>query len=822
MSLISTKTPIFDDIPSIEFFNGRLLTGEDMTTEQAWNAARRKLLGQALGSGVAFGLNVAVSIKPEHKNLPVVTVEPGLALNANGETLSLTERSDVSLVQIAEIDAPPVEFGACQPTQYGAYVKSDGVYLLTLCPATGTQGRAAVSGLANQEARCNRKYRREGVQFRLHQLKLSNAELADRNKLRNLVAYKCFSPEVWQSFVANPFSTTESKPKLLDGLLVPKLDDAEVPLATLFWTTDGGIEYVDVWSVRRRPVIPPSNPGWQNYLESWVVPESEARLQQVQQQLSDLADGLTTPGSALAITYFRYLPAVGMVPVTGSGSLRGFRPNVFFGAVVRETPKTIDLADAVGLIARAGALLPIDLPNVARLYLYWVKDNLDAVDTGRARQRYLLYSTEPVYPIDESVRKCLLDAASAYAGLLAQGKFVPADGVSTIRSIVQYTGLLERIVNVVSGGTSMLYRATDNQIITVYQALYSAQADFVAFLSSSALGSGNVDRRQEFVSFILKPLNEDQGAGSLSLKSAIAQSNVKAAVIAQNRVTSVVLGHSGEITVGNLDVVYLGDDRGTTLVIADPEASHFTFRVFNKTNRRLDVDLMAAFSHPREDWNSSVSIVGESQILGLTPFNPQNPTDPKAFRDVAVSVTTPGTAVVDQTGVLVFRAEVPAPVSIFDTGFVQLKVGLASTPSEPNWVRFEGVPVVMAGNPNVAQINERVSLAFAYQFHSDTENRRNFKIKVESQVSADITSLFDIDFSAPPGNPVPVLDQSASTSLIRVSNSLELESDKPGIFQVDVWPLTGANAKALSYQVKLESVDGTIHKVSSIVSIIAV
>lgn len=38
MSVISTKTPIYDDIPSIQFFNGRLLSGEDMSTEQAWNA----------------------------------------------------------------------------------------------------------------------------------------------------------------------------------------------------------------------------------------------------------------------------------------------------------------------------------------------------------------------------------------------------------------------------------------------------------------------------------------------------------------------------------------------------------------------------------------------------------------------------------------------------------------------------------------------------------------------------------------------------------------------------------------------------------------
>lgn len=819
MSLVSTKTPIFDDVPSIEFFNGRLLSGEDMTTEQAWNAARRKLLGQALGSGVALGLEVRISEKSEHAGKPIVSVDPGLALNAGGEVLSLAEPTDVSLAKVDESEAVPAEFSSCLPTQYSAYVKSDGVYLLTLCPAAGTQGRAPVSGLANQEARCNRKYRREGVQFRLHQLKLTEAELADRNRLRNVVAYKCFDPDAWQTFVTDPFAAPAARPKLLDGLLVPKLEDSEVPLATVFWTTDGGIEHVDLWSVRRRPAIPPADPVWFGHLEPWAAGESGARLQQLHAQLFELAAQTTDPAAATATTYLRYVPAAGVVPVTGSGAPHGFRPNVFFGSLVREAPRTIGLADAVGLVASASAQLPIDLQSVARLYLYWVSENLEAVDAGHASRRYMLYSTEPAYPIDESVRKCLLDAASAYAGLLAQGKFVPADGVAPVRTIVQLGGLVERIVQAASGGTSMLYRASDLQIIAAFQVLYGAQADFVAFLASPALGTGNVDRRQEFVSLISKPLNEDQGTAVLSLNGAIAQINVKAAVIAQNRITAIVLGHSGEVTVGNLQVEYRGeaDGRGETLVKGATDPYHYKFVVYNKTNRTLDVDLEARFRDPRESWNDSVSIVGGPQLLAIAPFNPAQPDDPRAFREVLVAVTTPD-AEEDETGILDFIVRVSGEESRFDSDFVELTIGLEETPGDT--VRFDGAPVLEGGNPDNAPIGQWVSYSLAYRFHGDTGQGRDFKITVECTVDAATAQLFQVDFSADEP-PIPVLDAGASTDLSRVSAALALASDQPGTFRVDVKPKTGAGGKVFKYRVHLASVDGSVEAIADELTITA-
>ncbi len=400
MSLVSTKTPIFDDIPSIEFFNGRLLSGEDMTTEQAWNAARRKLLGQALGSGVAFGLEVRISEKSEHAGKPIVTVDPGLAVNADGVALSLADPTDVSLAQVDETEAVPAEFGTCLPTQYSAYVKADGVYLLTLCPAAGTQGRAPVSGLANQEARCNRKYRREGVQFRLHQLKLTAAELADRNRLRNLVAYKCFHPGGWQAFVTNPFAAPDTKPKLLDGLLVPKLEDSEVPLATIFWTTDRGIEHVDLWSVRRRLIQRPSSSSSFDPISDWRTVQGEAMYLQFQDQIRGMMPSSGHSTSLRMSDYFFYLPPIGLVPVSEEADEPGFLPDELFASGVTRGPLFIEGARLRLLTRSAVYFPPIDLSSNELVWIYRIRENAQHAHDGI--QPYLAFASGVVPYLGEA------------------------------------------------------------------------------------------------------------------------------------------------------------------------------------------------------------------------------------------------------------------------------------------------------------------------------------------------------------------------------------------------------------------------------------
>ena len=62
-------------IRSVNFFNGRLLTGEDLSREQDANELARLRLGRAVGSGVAYGLEVAQAPTGSTTERPIVTIE---------------------------------------------------------------------------------------------------------------------------------------------------------------------------------------------------------------------------------------------------------------------------------------------------------------------------------------------------------------------------------------------------------------------------------------------------------------------------------------------------------------------------------------------------------------------------------------------------------------------------------------------------------------------------------------------------------------------------------------------------------------------------
>src|SRR4051812_48149119 len=98
MATIQLGTGILDNgIRSVNFFNGRLLSGEDLSQEQTANRTARRYLGQAVGEGVAYGLEVSQSQGVSTPSMPVVTVQPGLAVNRNGQTLALTQSIDLAL-----------------------------------------------------------------------------------------------------------------------------------------------------------------------------------------------------------------------------------------------------------------------------------------------------------------------------------------------------------------------------------------------------------------------------------------------------------------------------------------------------------------------------------------------------------------------------------------------------------------------------------------------------------------------------------------------------------------------------------------------------
>src|SRR5260370_18506328 len=128
---------------SINFFNGRLLAGEDLTTEQMTNRAAHALLGQALGDGVVYGLEVQESGKSSTLQAPTLAITQGLAINKNGASLLLDTDTELALVRPpTAANGTSAIFQDCTPTQTGAYIAGAAVYMLTFGTANTPHGLA--------------------------------------------------------------------------------------------------------------------------------------------------------------------------------------------------------------------------------------------------------------------------------------------------------------------------------------------------------------------------------------------------------------------------------------------------------------------------------------------------------------------------------------------------------------------------------------------------------------------------------------------------------------------------------------------------------
>ncbi|HEY0006838.1 MAG TPA: hypothetical protein VGB17_18810 [Pyrinomonadaceae bacterium] len=369
-----TETITEDGISWINFFNGRLLSGEDLSREQDSNLEGRRRLGRAIGEGIAYGLEVSIAKGVNTRESPQVEVEAGLALNRQGQSLSLGSRTRVRLarpVNAESVDFSGSAFDDCKPLQPGTYVAEAGVYLLTIAPARSSQGRATVSGLDNILARCNTHHTVEGVQFRLIQLGLSSHELEDTARLRNIIAYRCFgfgNPQA-QPFFTNPFDPSTKARSLLDELRPRLLTDCDVPLAIINWTTLDGIKFVDMWAVRRRLTAPQAATTWGAATGDARSSLTEAMVWQFADQIKDLREGSSSLESLTAKGRFKYLPPLGLLPVSRQ-NFDGVIVNDFFSGFAHREPEFVDGVILRSLFEQASEHEPIDLSRGEMVWLY--------------------------------------------------------------------------------------------------------------------------------------------------------------------------------------------------------------------------------------------------------------------------------------------------------------------------------------------------------------------------------------------------------------------------------------------------------------------
>ena len=274
---IALDTPFLDGgIRNTHWFPGRLLAAEDLS-DRAGGGPRthRRALGRAMGPGVISGLMVELPSEGE----PRVLVRPGAGLNRLGGLVQLSAEVVLELAALPPGATEPdaALFHTCgRPTGSGT-IDGDGVYLLTVRPASGFRERAPASGLESngRVTGCGSRYAVEGVSFRLVPWVptapagsdglvdlLNNPASGTPSLLRNWVAHRFLGSEALAAFAANPFAPAD--PLALPGQPGPlsdlhragQIEDCDLPLALVYWPA-GGIGCVDPWPVRRAPAPGP-------------------------------------------------------------------------------------------------------------------------------------------------------------------------------------------------------------------------------------------------------------------------------------------------------------------------------------------------------------------------------------------------------------------------------------------------------------------------------------------------------------------------------------------------------------------------------------
>ncbi len=338
------NTPILEGgLERIPFFNGRVLTAEDLQTEQHGNAEERRRLGRGLGTGVLEGL----SVRRRSGDPPTtVIVEGGLGLAPSGRVVELPQRTIVSVVSEAkrtQTVGTEGQFEDCS-TQNVTVTSGTGAYVLVLEPASDTEGRVPRTRLGDngRGGACGAKRRVEGARVCLVGFNppdlvpaevgravqnRSNAvvearedggepDAADLSMLRNILAHICLRTPS-SAGEATPLADA-SRGRTAVGARGPvdelrrrgDFSDDAVPLGLLYWSRDR-IEFVDMWAVRRR--VHRSTASGLSPATDRRRAEAEAAVFQFHRHLDVLRERGGPVRHEAADKHFAYLPPFGII-----------------------------------------------------------------------------------------------------------------------------------------------------------------------------------------------------------------------------------------------------------------------------------------------------------------------------------------------------------------------------------------------------------------------------------------------------------------------------------------------------------------------------
>ena len=395
-NVLQLQQPLADGgIRSVNFFNGRLLAGKDLSREQAARREADARLGRALGDGVAFGLEVARDQSLDKPAAPVLRIKAGLAINRLGQTLRLTDDVSVALTRRFGAADSGCVFANCTPLTGGTYVAGAGVYLLTIAPAQMSEGKAPSNGLDPTNVACNTDATVEAVQLRLiniSPLRYAGLDVSS-TQFRNRLAYRCFGVDARAQTVIDPWRT-DMPAGLIDELRQVGLDDRDVPLALVFWTV-GGIQFIDGWAVRR-PLHRAENGIFAALVDDRTNALGRAIFMQFQTQIAELASPFVLPSGVTASSHFLQLPPVGIIPVPEETNATDAQATHFFTGLTYRGPAYINGARLESLVRESLSYPPIETKSGEFVWLYRVRENRMAIDfqtTTPPPRSYLVFAS---------------------------------------------------------------------------------------------------------------------------------------------------------------------------------------------------------------------------------------------------------------------------------------------------------------------------------------------------------------------------------------------------------------------------------------------
>ncbi len=430
MSFKNLLEPVIESgIKNTNFFEGRLLSGKDLSDQEAANRIHRQQLGRTLGHGVVEGLEVSVENTGANGQQPVVRIKKGFAITLEGEVTELAlNYVDIQLSRTLEqFVGNNTGFKNCSPLPSETLVPSGaGLYILVMSPAKAWQEFAPKSGLQQQGIahNCGRRYLVEAVQFRLVKFDptlmpdiaddvrndLQNNYLSPSNpvsvddlpalsKMRNLVAHICFGTDALIHSARDPnFITRATTAVGLDALLGLEegLTRCDTPLALLYWNLDG-IAFIDNWAVKRKACHRDSAPyNIPTFTRHSYNRADESRLQ-FQEHLDFLMQRISNLSNVSAVDYFRFLPPVGYLPIRTANATSniGFSEQTFFKDAVVRNSVFVEAAALVSIAQAALAFWPVDLLSEEFMWLYRTRENAEEADNNPAAtlQEYLVFTS---------------------------------------------------------------------------------------------------------------------------------------------------------------------------------------------------------------------------------------------------------------------------------------------------------------------------------------------------------------------------------------------------------------------------------------------